>query len=276
MALYSKKNLYPGINIHLNSSLQSESGNWRSFMQSHIVKIGSYLDTVLPSEYFTMTQPSLQLGNIISHLQLSQSAKFKPTGADTKLTQLAIPYTLFEQDTLMSEVVYKFGNQNLLEYPVARIELLTTSSKFGGEYHTHYIQNRQQALEDGVVLIEIDYLHETPSCIPNFPNYREEHSPPYRIYVTIPRPSVAKGKTIVYGWGVVDPFPLIKLLLLNDDETTVDFGIPYNHTFETMRLYHRTIDYAQDPTNIDTYTDEDKVKIHKLLDDIRQNLSTPN
>ena len=64
MPLHSDQNLYPGINPHLNSIIQKESGEWESFHNDHITNIREHLDATLPPGYLARTEKSLQISEI--------------------------------------------------------------------------------------------------------------------------------------------------------------------------------------------------------------------
>jgi hypothetical protein len=48
MSIRSEKNLYPGINPHLNSFLQQKGGGWQSFHKDYITYLREALDVLLP------------------------------------------------------------------------------------------------------------------------------------------------------------------------------------------------------------------------------------
>ena len=54
-------NPYKGINAHLQSYLQSESGGWASFHARHITHLADNLDSQLPANYYTLVEKSLQI-----------------------------------------------------------------------------------------------------------------------------------------------------------------------------------------------------------------------
>ncbi|MBZ0286916.1 MAG: hypothetical protein K8I30_04830 [Anaerolineae bacterium] len=67
MPIKTLKNLYRGINPHLNSELQTprseEAGLslWPGFHSAHVVDISNVLNTVLPEGYFAVTEQALQI-----------------------------------------------------------------------------------------------------------------------------------------------------------------------------------------------------------------------
>jgi len=295
MALYSKKNPYPGINIHLNSFLQSESGDWVSYHSNHITHLREYLDQNLPENYYALSEYGLQIGGFDAGTGWETRSKLRPDITITKdpsqpnqqsyteqtntpTGTLSLIDTLSEPDELIGLVIYHISNIDEQAKPIARVELLSPANKIGGSYHNEYAHKRRETLEAGLQLIEIDYLHASKPVIGNLLSYinKQDHAFPYVVLINDPRPTLVDGKMNYFAWHVDDPLPTFSIELLGDDRIAVDLGQIYNRTFESIRYYHRTIDYAQDPINFDTYTDEDKAKIHKMLDDIRRNLSTQN
>ena len=293
MALYSKKNLYPGMNIHLNSFLQSESGDWVSYHSTHIAHIREYLDENLPENYYALSEYGLQIGGFDAGTGWETRSKLRPditiaqdpspsnqqphspqtntpTGTLTLIDTLPVP------DELIGLVIYHISSIDEQARPVARIELLSPANKIGGSYHNEYAHKRRETLEAGLQLIEIDYLHASKPVISNLPSYinKQDHAFPYVVLINDPRPTLLDGKTNYFAWHVDDPLPTFPIELLDNDHVDVDLGQIYNRTFESIRYYHRTIDYAQEPINLDTYTDEDKRKISALLTKIRTELGS--
>lgn len=295
MALYSKKNPYPGINIHLNSFLQDNGSAWVSFHADHLTHLREYLDRNLPDPYYSTSESSLQIGEFdagtgeegfsrvqpdVSIFQLpnqrvSRSSESSQETVPTGTITIADTITINEDD-LLGLVIYSIHDGSQKGIPIARVELLSPANKMGGAYHKEYSIKRRKTLEAGLRLIEIDYLHASRPVIHNLPSYRDKQAKayPYVVLVSDPRPSLSSGQTTLYAWNVEEVFPSFLIPLVDDESVIVNLGEVYNYTYETMRLYHRTIDYAQDPINFDTYTDEDKIKIRKMLADIRHNLST--
>ena len=61
MAIKFRKNIYNGVNAHLNSELQHESGAWEVFHSEHIPDIARAIDAVLPPGYLAETEHGLQI-----------------------------------------------------------------------------------------------------------------------------------------------------------------------------------------------------------------------
>jgi len=291
MAIYSERNLYPGVNAHLNSVLQAESSRWRSYHSYHITDLARGIDQWLPPGYRTLAEQSLQGGEIQisygrpTHLHITPdvtiyqdaSARHRPKQTSLQATEpiavLPATYLLEEdiEDTLSGVVIYQIGEAEGFGRPITRIELLSPANKPGGSHHRQYSEKRLQALKSGLRMVEIDYLHESPSIHRVLPSYRngDADAYPYTILVTDPRPNLDKGNTFVYGAAIDKSLPIVEIPLAGADIVLVDFGSIYNRTFEATSYLQDLVDYAQDPVNFDRYTPADQAKIHALLDEIR-------
>src|SRR5215207_7936794 len=62
MAIRSNRNLYPGVNPHLNSALQRPGGGWKGFHTRSLSRLGDELEPLLPSAYYVANEQSLQVG----------------------------------------------------------------------------------------------------------------------------------------------------------------------------------------------------------------------
>lgn len=294
MALFSKTNLYPGINIHLNSYLQSESGDWVSYHSNHIVHIREYLDRNLPDNYYALSEYGLQIGgfdtdtgwemrskirpDVIvtqerhqpSSPQLSSSRIAKPTGT------INLAETLPDPEILIGVVIYEISTKDSKDIPIARIELMSPANKIGGSYHKEYSHKRRDTIEGGLQLIEIDYFHAYRPVINHLQSYadKEDDAYPYVVLISDPRPSLQDAETEFYAWDVDAPLPVFPIFLAGDDSVIVDLGEVYNHTYETTRYFHRRFDYSQEPVNFETYTETDQEKIRAMLVNIREKLES--
>lgn len=65
MPIYSRRNLYPGVNPHLNSYLQQSGGNWQMFHARHVADIASLLDRQLPDYCLAVSESSLQISGAV-------------------------------------------------------------------------------------------------------------------------------------------------------------------------------------------------------------------
>jgi hypothetical protein len=78
-------------------------------------------------------------------------------------------------------MIYHDEGETIWGTHVAQIEVVWPSSKPGQAGHEMYLASRKRILEQGLVLVEIDYLHERNSLsdriIPTYPEH--PHSHPY-------------------------------------------------------------------------------------------------
>lgn len=288
MPIHSDKNLYPGINIHLNSLLQDEPGGWVNFHSEFIIYLREHLDRVLPPGYFSRSEKSLQIEGFDPASGMEHHTPLKPDislyrvpgwppaprGIETTLPTAIIPIadTLTEEDVLTGLVIYQAGEGGALGRPITRIEVLSPANKPGGSYHIPYLIKRGETLKSGLRLVEIDFLHETPPVIPVLPSYPkgETGAQPFTILVSDPRPTLEQGHTTVYSFGVDDVLPIVDIPLAGADRVPVDLGQVYHHMYENVRFFRMVIDYSGDVTNIGRYTDSDQEKIRSRLATIRQ------
>jgi hypothetical protein len=294
MALYSKKNPYPGINIHLNSFLQEYPDEWISYHSDHLTNLREYLDRNLPDGYYAKSETSLQIGGFNAGTGEEHLEKIRPDvnifrnpnpndvpsenntiSQSLPIGSLTILDTVdLDEDDPLGLVIYSTSEHARHDQPVVRIELLSPSNKIGGSYYKTYTSKRLKALETGLVLVEIDYLHASRPVIHNLPSYADKHkyAYPYIVLVSDPRPTLSDGKTDIYAWHVDDEFPVIPIPLVTPDSISVELGKVYDYTYETTRYFHRHLDFATEPLNFDSYTDEDKEKISEMLTKIRAEL----
>lgn len=291
MTLLSKTNPYPGINLHLNSYLQSTTGDWVSYHSSHIAYLRDYIDQQLPDNYYAVSEHGLQIGKFDAGTgwesrstvrpDITITREHQPTNSQPQTTQtdnptgiITLTDTLIEPNEFIGLVIYQIVGKDTDQKPVARIELLSPANKIGGSYHQDYSHKRRETLEAGLQLVEIDYLHASKPVIPNLPSYIDKQAGayPFMVLVNDPRPTLAEGKTTYFAWHVHQPIPSFTINLIGDDHLSINLGDVYNYTYESIRYYQRTLDYAQDQIDFDTYTDEDKQIIHNLLADIRTKL----
>lgn len=262
---------YPGINPHLNSALQQRGGGWRSFHAYYLIMIADTLNEILPENYYVTPEDSLQIGtydgeierpsqtiaDILLHGQSSGAAAAPVPDALTPTLTLPVLRLIADEDELSGLVIY-----NLSGEAVTRIELLSPANKPTGSHFGNYLQKRDETLQGGLRLVEIDFIHTRRPLISDIPDYtkQEKGARPYHILVTDPRPSILKGKTDVYSFGVLDTIPVIAVPLDGADYVRVDFGRVYDTTIN-KRTFRRQMDYTKPPVNFDSYTPEDQTLI---------------
>jgi len=286
MPLHSDKNLYPGINPHLNSELQQPDNEWASFHTDYITFTRELLDKLLPEDYYVASETSLQIGTcdrftdqplakpsktipdiIVLSGSASASAHLAPIRGNPTLT-LPLIDTIDEEEELSAVVIYHAERGNRRGRPVTRIELLSPANKLGGSHYASYLTKRKETLYSGLRLIEIDYLHEKYPLLARIPSYpdRDTLAFPYAVIVSDPRPSVEDGITSVFNFGVLDNIPVIDIPLEGADFVTLDFGIVYNRTMESSKMFRRIlVDYEQEPVNFAAYHEADQLKIREQM-----------
>jgi len=279
------KNLYPGVNPHFNSRLQSPDGFWSSFHNLMIIQIADILDEVLPGKYFVLPELSLHVQPIpkTRRKSLYTPGKGLLDGSSYKLVDnhqparsqpvLTLPVSANFQDEYphkMGIVVYCHEAGEKFSHPVAYIELLSPAVKLGGDFHAAYRFNRCDALEAELTLIEIDLLHESPPIIDALPKYsmREDNAHPYWVLVSDPRPNLMKGKIESYGFDVAQPLPTVRVPLKGDDETELDLNEAYQLTFNRRAFYLILTDYHQRPDRFETYAPADQDFIIRRMAEI--------
>lgn len=244
----SAKNQYRGINAHLHSYWQSEGG-WDSFHSNHITYLTSALKAkLLPMGYTAETQQSLQIRRL-----------GEPAGrpeSDVTLSQ----YTAIG--------IYEFvPGQSDRGEPVAWIELLSPSNKPGGQDAAYYRNKRHKLLQSGMVFVELDYLHESPSTFERIPRYAgtgngsDSGAHPYRIMVVDPRPVFLEGIVYPAEFDVDDPIPSVEIPLHADDVLSFDFNAPYQRTFDELFYGVELVDYSQLPLHWERYSRDDQIHI---------------
>jgi hypothetical protein len=287
MAFHSEQNLYPGINPHLNSYLQSEGGGWESFHAEHIIAMARTLDQILPSNYYAVAEKSLQIseiglaaesqrrtrpdvsvyqyGDIPEKSTVSSSAVTAPTAV------LALTETLEDEDDILSGVViYELVDRQVPGHIITRLELLSPANKPPQAYYRQYMAKRLQTLRSGVALVEFDYLHHQRPILATLPSYpdHDDGAYPYMILVSTPYPTLEKGRVSLYGFGVDDRLPVVSIPLSGDDKVMLNLGAVYTRTYEGVRLYRMVVDYEQEPADFDRYHETDQKRIQQQMTEI--------
>lgn len=245
MPITSEKNLYPGVNAHLNSFLQQEDW-WDAFHTEFLVRLSREIDKHLPEDYYTILEISPQ--------------------------QREIPADDGEPDYMRIAIRRVIGGK-IPGKPLTYIELLTSASKPEGIHYRRYMAARKEVIESGLWLVEIDFLHETSPLFADFPSYRNEDvgAYPYTIDVSRHNSAFEHGAIERHPVAVDWALPVFYIPLDAADKALLDFDEVYNDLFESHRLFRIVVDYEQDPINFDRYVPEDQAKIRALLEDIRKN-----
>ncbi len=269
----SRKNRYPGINPHLNSFLQHETG-WKGFQMMHIVDIARLLDSLLPEGYYTGAEESLQI-NTYDRDELTQKNTIYPdvTIYQSGISASGVSELVASSPTMVLPVVENVEEEYISsvivyrhEEPVTRIEVLSPANKHPGSDAAQYQTKRQQALSMGLCLVEVDYLHERRPIDNRIPSYRDRDNgaTPYSIIVSDPRPETGLMK--IYGFGILDTLPIVDIPLAGTDAVRFDFGAAYHQTFDSSRIYYQIrTDYTTEPVNFAAYAPDDQAKIQQHM-----------
>lgn len=239
MAIRSRKNQYRGINAHLHSRLQNVAAGWEPFHGKHIGDLAEAIDPLLPPGYLVDFAKSMQI-----HEDEEDDEMY-----------------------LRALVIRHINDEDDLGTPVTWIELLSPTNKPGGTGALQYREKRIATLHSGLVLVEMDYLHQTLSPISRLPSYPDGEAGafPYTLVVTDPRPTLELGKMDVYGFVVDEPLPIINIPLADDDSFALDFDAAYQKTFASLAAYSQRVDYASEPERFDSYSADDQGRIRDRM-----------
>lgn len=237
MAIRSRKNQYRGINAHLHSRLQNVAAGWETFHGKHIGDLAEVIDPLLPPGYLVDFAKSMQIHE------------------DDEMVLHAL-------------VIRQIEDEDDLGTPVTWIELLSPTNKPGGTGALQFREKRTATLHSGLVLVEMDYLHQTLSPISRLPSYPdgEPGAFPYTIVVTDPRPTLKLGKMDIYGFAVDEALPIINIPLADDDRFALDFDAAYQKTFASLAAYSQRVDYASEPERFDSYSADDQAHIRARME----------
>jgi len=277
MPVRSVVNQFLGVNAHLHSFWQG-MGKWNRFHNYYVAQLmGALKAKLLPMGYTAELEESLQirrLGDdrprrpkadvIVRDLEpgrVSQSSPSPGNGAQ----MLTVEELLEEVDTehpYSAVVIYERLPDFRTGDAVAWIELLSPSNKGESSDANAYLGKRWILLEQGLIFVEVDYLHETPPTFHKLTDYtqNEPGSHSYRIVVLDPRPNFRTGPTSINEFDVDNAIPNVTIPLNAGDSLRFDFGEVYQKTF-IDGLYGYDMDYAELPLNFDRYSKDDQTRI---------------
>ena len=271
----SVKNQYLGINAHLHSHWQG-IGKWNRFHNVHIAQLLVTLKArLLPMGYTAETEESLQIRRVADHPSLPRAdiligdllpqrtpvAPLHYGGVQTLPIEEFVDAEDDAEHPYYAVAIYE-RLVNDLSMPVAWIELLSPSNKGGSLDAQSYRAKRKELLRNGLVFVELDYLHETPPTFERLADYskQEADAHAYHIVVLDPRPTFRQGRVYLHEFDVDDPVPTVKIPLNGSDVLDFDFGLAYRKTFEEA-LYGYDMDYRRLPMNFDRYSKDDQARI---------------
>ncbi|MBI1279301.1 MAG: DUF4058 family protein [Anaerolineaceae bacterium] len=300
MAIKFRKNIYHGVNAHLNSLLQHEYGGWEVFHNSHITDILRAVDVALPVGYLAEAERGLQIRTIqideedayfrmkrprpditIHHTDPIAERKIGPLGLDAAIPTREYPALAsleYGEDVYLNAVVIReILETGEIGKPITWIELLSPTNKPPGQGFVQYREKRITALKSGIALVEIDYLHETRSPISNSLSYldREDGATPYMITITNPRPDLQLGRTQEFGFHVDQAIPTVKIPLKGTDSITVNFQTVYNQTYESIKVFSYRVDYDSLPVGMDNYDATDQKQILAVMERAKNTTANP-
>jgi hypothetical protein len=90
------------------------------------------------------------------------------------------------------------------------------------------------------------------------------------ILVSSPFPSVEAGQLNIYGFGVLDPIPVVPIPLSETVHIAVDFGAIYHSTYANAGFVRLVVDYAQPPERFSRYRLDDQAQISARMAEIAQ------
>ncbi len=272
MTVKSAKNQYRGINAHLHSFLQS-SGEWEGFHTYHIGVLAETLTNELFDKgYFVAIESSLQIrldsneGFLRPRADLAifdghpQRATLTPYASQMTGRVVPIPMVVVKslsEKPYRAVTIYERDDDAGRGRLVAWIELLSPSNKRRGQENDAYLNKRYTLLSQGLVYVEIDYLHHTPAT------YELEDvasQAPYRILVFEPRPNAEQGYVSINEFVVDQTLSAVNVPLSGKDFLAFDFAVPYELHFRRLRL-GAGVDYSQLPLNFDRYSPADQARI---------------
>lgn len=288
MPTMTLKNPYKGINAHLHSIAQNPEGEptiWTSIHASHIGDVVNALNMALPATYIARAEQSLQIKSDDSTKvkrprpdgSIYQTGKSDPIltvsqSATSDLVRI-VPIGEFDEDNFMSSAVIRRVEDNTLHGDlVTRIELLSPYNKVRGDGYEQYMSNRRNAIYSLTSLVELDYLHQSASPIPQVPSYPEgEDSHPYTVAVTDMRGEHNPNwVTLVHIVDVNQPLPeKVNIPLADDDFLEFDFNAVYQHTF-TIGRWGTNIDYTEIPRKFETYSKTDQTHIQAIMQHVKE------
>jgi hypothetical protein len=273
----SVRNQYRGVNAHLHSLLQNESG-WEGFHTLHIGHLATSLQAKLRTMgYVAEAEESLQIrrgeygqADILIYDADPNREQLPSTQILPSVKERTLPLPdLIRVDPEAFKPYWAVSIYEQSEHgePVTWIELLSPSNKPRGGHFAEYDDKRRKLLESGIVFVEIDYLHQSPRTLEGLPSYLPRRRSPvdadasaYLIAVIDPRPALLSGEGRIAEFSIDDPLPTMTIPLSGDDKVSFDFGVPYRKTFEEM-FYGDRIDYTALPLRFDTYQEIDQARI---------------
>jgi hypothetical protein len=294
MPIRLKQNPYRGVNAHLHSLLQSPDADWEPFHHQHISHLAEAIDAILPPGYTVVPERAMQIrryhpntGEPVVPEIWRPAPDISIKGRGAQPGSGAMPATVTsptirvparesvdqdEEVVLRNLVIRPVDEARHVGDPITWIELLSPTSKPPNHGFFLYHGKRNDALRARLALIEIDYLHETPSPIAHLRDYPagDADAYPYSAVITNPRPSLDEGPMYIYGVRVDEPLPTIPIPLLGDEIVPLDLDAVYQRTFHRLRSFWDAPDYGEPPARLESYQPVDRARIEARMAAIRE------
>lgn len=267
----AEKNRYQGVNAHLMSYLQNSSG-YKGFHNSFVTYLAGHLNKRLGGKYRAATEDTLKIMRTFDDENLLAKNTYPDIAVRQHDLQKSLAVTgtarvpdlyvelpkVAENKEPLSVIIYEKDRSS----PIVIIEMVSPANKRGGSGSEAYLEKRYLLTRAGIVLVEVDLLHESLSVIDGLPEYPHDPSSlPYYIAVT---DTLRQKKTGLYRFGINQPIPSINIPLLNDEMTTCDFDSVYQQTFEEG-FFDALLDYTKEPLNMTLYSKADQQKIREVM-----------
>lgn len=281
MPVRSIRNQYRGVNAHLHSMWQAE-GTWNRFQNMYIAALNQALRAQLrPLGYIAQIEEGLQIRRIgepplrprsdVAIRDLNPPHQAAGRGVGLLESAFAIPELDLDAEdnehSYMAVALYARDDDEDGRI-VGWLELLSPSNKGDGDDAATYRAKRRLLLEQGIVFIEIDLLHESKPTYPRFVDYSNLRlhagAHPYRILILEPRPTYRESRV---GWSEFDidePLPTKRVPLSGDESIYFDFNAPYQKLFVDT-FYGDEVDYAQLPQHFECYRSADQMRIARRM-----------
>ncbi len=295
MAIQSRKNQYIGVNAHLSSLLQNETAGWPIFHNAHVVDLTRAVDRALPPGYVVVPERSLQIRefhpdtgepierrrrklpkpDISVYQRPNPNAQAVSSPAAVATPTLTIEHLDAFDDPeiyLTAITIHEIDENRKIGNPITWIELLSPTNKPFGSGYLQYQQKRIATTKAGIVLVEVDYLHQSPPVEEAIPSYMDGETDAYAYHIAITdlREQSKQPQLQVYGFSVDAAMPILNIPLAADDAFRLDCSSVYNQTYESISFYSSEVDYEQLPVRFETYSEADQARIKARMQAVQE------
>lgn len=280
-SIHATFNQYHGLNPHLHSFWQEER-RWNRFHAPHMAHVLELMQAhLLPMGYTAEFDESVQIRRMGDRLPryprpdlLIRQLPRRPTtpSAPVALSTPSIPLEELVEGQpdfdhpYAAIMISELTAEGEIGKPIAWLELLSPTNKGYDRDAMAYLAKRDLMLEQQLVFVELDYLHETPPTFYRLADYtrQETDSHPYRILVIDPRPEIRDAVVYLHEFDVDTPLPTVEIPLNEGDTLLFDFDAAYQLSFQ--RLWYGTkVDYYNLPLAMERYTAADQCRILNRL-----------